>query len=122
MSRAWDEANHLKPVCVAGPVVELPGRHMNGNLMVSGQPETLKWVLRAVDAIRVNAGWDWVLSPQFEKRGWANVPGMVSYYNTRNYTVDQFASAQQNQLIWIHGVKDYSLIEHGRRFLLGQTL
>jgi len=122
MSQAWDIANKPKPVCVAGPIVEIPGRHMNGNLMVSGDPETLRWVLRSADGIRVNAGWDWVLSPIFEKRGWANVSGMVSYYNTRGYTVEQFAKAQQAQLIWIHGVKDYSLIEHGRRFLIGEQL
>jgi hypothetical protein len=119
MSQAWDAANTPNPVCVAGPIVQIPGEHMNGNLMVSGVPDTLKWIIRAADGIRVNAGWDWVLSPIFKKRGWANIPGMVSYYNTRGYTVEQFAQAQQDQLIWIHGVKDNSLVEHGRRFLLG---
>jgi hypothetical protein len=122
MSQAWDDANKTRPVCVAGPIVQIPGEHMNGNLLVSGNPDTLKWVVRAADGIKVNAGWDWLLSPQFKKRGWANIPGIVSYYNTRNYTVEQFAKAQQDQLIWIHGVKDYSLIEHGRRFLLGETV
>lgn len=120
MSEAWDKANAARPVCVAGPIVKVPGEHMNGNLMVSGNPETLKWVLRAADGIRINAGWDWVLSPQFKQRGWANIPGMVSYYNTRDYTVENFAAAQQEQLIWIHGVKDDSLMKHGRHFLLGE--
>jgi hypothetical protein len=122
LSQAWDVANQPKPVCVAGPVVYIPSEHMNGNLLVNGEPGMLRWVLRTADSLKANVGWDYALSPQFKKRGWANIPGMVSWYNTRGYTLEKFHEAQAKQLIWLHGVKDYSLIELGRRHLLGEKI
>ena len=122
MSQAWDLANRPKPVCVAGPVVYAPAEHMNGNLLVNGEATMLKWVLRTVDGLKANVGWDYALSPQFKKRGWANIPGIVSWYATRGYTLEKFHEAQRGQLIWIHGVKDLSLIELGRRHLLGEKI
>lgn len=122
MHRAWDLANEKGPVCVAGPIVQIPGEHMNGNLMVGGSSANMKWMIRTADSLKQNAGWDWALSPQFKKRGWANVPGMVSWYNTRGYTEAQFLKAQADQMIWIHGVKDDSLMTHGRKLLLGEPL
>lgn len=119
LSQAWNVANHPRPVCVAGPVVSIPARHMNGNLLVSGEAGTLNWIHRLALGVTSTMGWDWVLSPQFEKRGWANIPGMVSYYNSRTFSVEQYRKMQADQLIWVHGIKDNSLIDLGREFLMG---
>lgn len=118
MSKAWEDANKAGPVCVAGPVVQIPAEHMNGNLLVSGDQPTLKWVIRLAGGVPSTGGWDFLLARDFKKRGWANIPGMVSYYNTRGYTAEKFMKLQADNLIWVHGVKDNSLIEHGRNILL----
>lgn len=118
MSQAWDVANAQGPVCVAGPVVQLPAEHMNGNLLVSGDQTIFKWVIRLAGGVPSTGGWDFLLSKEFKKKGWANIPGMVSLYNTRGYTAERFMKLQSDQLIWVHGVKDTSLIDVGREFLL----
>jgi hypothetical protein len=91
---------------------------MNGNLLVNGDTEIFKWVIRLASNVPSTGGWDFLLSKEFKKRGWANIPGVVSYYNTRGYTAEVFAKLQEKQLIWVHGVKDNSIIEHGRNTLL----
>lgn len=120
MSLAWDQANRPNPVCVAGPVVQIPAEHMNGNLLMSGATEQLRWLARMAQGVPATAGWDWILSSEFKKRGWASIPGMLSLYNTRGYTEGQFRKMQEDQVIWVHGVKDTSLWGHGRRLLLKQ--
>ena len=122
LSQAWDTANQATPVCVAGPIVQIPSEHMNGNLMVNGNTEIFKWVIRLASNVPSTGGWDFLLSKDFKKRGWANIPGIVSYYNTRGYTVEKYAKLQSDNLIWVHGVKDNSLIELGRRFLINERL
>jgi len=122
LSQAWDTANQPTPVCVAGPIVQIPSEHMNGNLMVNGNTEIFKWVIRLASNVPSTGGWDFLLSKDFKKRGWANIPGIVSYYNTRGYTVEKYAKLQSDNLIWVHGVKDNSLIELGRRFLINERL
>lgn len=34
--------------------------------------------------MNVNAGWDWYLAPQFQKRGWMNFPFIKSIWNRTN--------------------------------------
>jgi hypothetical protein len=117
MSAAWDNANRDKPVVQAGPMVGVPALHINGNCLMSGDLKFLKWVTqRAV--IPPGAGWDFCLAPLFKEKGWANIHQMRSYYAWPTVTPEQYAKMVEEQLIWVHGPKDDSMIRMGRKRLI----
>lgn len=118
MDKAWAVANSPKPVCIAGPLVPHPAEHINGNCLINGSMENLQWMSRQLHAVKAG-GWDYVLAREFKFRGWADIPTMKSYYHTRDYTVEQYHKMMADELIWVHGVKDESLIDLGRVYILG---
>jgi len=119
LSKAWDVANSKGPVCMAGPLVKIPAEHINGNALMSGDPEMLKWLVRLALNVPATGGWDFVLAGEFKRKGWANIPGMVSYYNSKAFSVEQYLKMQSDNLIWCHGDKSNALVDLGRIFLLG---
>jgi hypothetical protein len=117
MSAAWDETQRRpKPVYIAGPLVKGDGieEHVNGNCLVSGNLNFLHWITRRVTDCPPRAGWDYYLRDAFKQWGWANIPGMVSYYNTLNFTRDEHGEMLNKKLIWVHGDKSNCLIDYGR--------
>jgi hypothetical protein len=120
MSAAWDATQKLdKPVYIAGPLVKGEGveEHVNGNCLVSGKLNFLHWITRRIADCPPRAGWDYALRYAFKQWGWANIPGMVSYYNTPRFSGDEFREMKKKGLIWIHGDKSNCLIDYGRELL-----
>lgn len=113
MSSEWDRVNAPKPVCIAGPLVE-PGPHINGNALLTCHPRFLHWVARRIGGVREKVGWDFILAKRFQRIGWADIPGMKSLYNTPTFSREQYADMIKNNYIWVHGVKDLSLLHLGR--------
>ena len=114
MSAEWDRVNQKSPVVIAGALVE-PGPHINGNALITGDLHFLTWIARRVGGIIPNCGWDFYLAQEFKRRGWANVPGMQSIYNTPTFSEEQYQKMIDNDWTWVHGVKDTSLIQYGRK-------
>jgi hypothetical protein len=119
LSLEWDRVNRPKPVCMAGALIPpIPGCtdrwHINGNALMSGNPKFLYWIARRIGGSRPGCGWDYCLAGDFQRIGWADVPGIKSIYNTPTFTPEQYVEMIKNQWVWIHGVKDTSLIRMGR--------
>jgi hypothetical protein len=110
----WDRVSEQKPVVIAGALVN-PGPHINGNAMLSCRLEFLEWLCRIMGSSTMQVGWDYAYAKQFEKIGWADIPGMKSIYNTPTFDAGAYQWMQGEQLIWVHGVKDSSLIQMGRK-------
>ena len=113
LSLEWDRVNVLKPVVMAGALVD-PGPHINGNALMSGNLNFLTWIARRVGGVRPGVGWDFCLARDFERIGWADIPGIKSIYNTPTFSQGQYDDMVNKSWVWIHGVKDTSLIRLGR--------
>jgi hypothetical protein len=119
LSQAWDDANAKGPVVQAGPMVSGPGinLHINGNCMLSCDKKFLDFLTRRIGEIPVWGGWDYLYAGEFQKRGWANVPGMRSYYNSPHFSIEQYRKMREENLIWVHGDKSNDLIELGKLYM-----
>lgn len=117
MSNAWDMANARKPVVIAGPLVYGPSEHINGNCMLSGDLNFLRWMVRGPKE-QSRGGWDYVLWPTLKQKGAANILGMRSYYNSPHFSLDQYHQFQNEDVIWMHGDKGSDLVKWGRQELL----
>jgi hypothetical protein len=113
LSSEWDRVNKEKHVAVAGALVE-PGPHINGNALITGNLNFLNWIARRVGGVRPGGGWDYVLRSDFQRIGWADIPGIKSIYNTPTFSQQQYEDMIKKDWTWIHGVKDTSLIHMGR--------
>jgi hypothetical protein len=118
MSAIWDRVNQPNPVVMAGALIPDNGPHINGNAMMSCDPHFTTWLTKRLGGVHPGCGWDFILAKEFQQRGWADVPEMKSFYNTRNYTPAQYIEMVNRGLVWIHGVKDLSLIRMGRERML----
>lgn len=117
MSKAWDVTQGgPKPVYVAGPLVSGGGveEHVNGNCLVSGNFKFLHWITRRVAGVPSRVGWDYALRGAFKQWGWANIPGMLSLYNTPRFSPEEYIQLVKNETIWVHGDKSNCLIDMGR--------
>lgn len=93
-------------------------KHVNGNAMFSCDLNFLYWLAREIGAVGRGA-WDVALYPEFAKRGAADFPGLRSYYQTRSVTGEWVAQEQSKGTVFVHGVKDGSLLREVRaRFRL----
>jgi hypothetical protein len=108
MHAAWDAAS-AKGAKVAGHWQNQPASHINGNLLLSGDMVFLEWLVRAIQGIPPQHGWDWWMARPFQKQGWANLLGMDNFYATPTMSHEWFTSlALDQQMFWVHGVKDDS--------------
>lgn len=107
LSAEWDR---LQPAKVVGSLLQAPGEHINGNAMFSGDKAFLKWVARDVGGCTPHGGWDYVLAPEFKKRGWADSPFMRSFWGTKSMGAEQLKGLQVGGVSFLHGVKDDSVI------------
>lgn len=114
-----DATREDRKIFVAGPLVSGEGiePHINGNCLVSGSPQFLKWIVQKAN-VPANQGWDYFLRHQFKQMGQANVPGMRSLYNSHGYTEEKWQEIQGKGIFFIHGAKDTTLINLARRHLL----
>lgn len=117
---AWDEANRSRQVNSAGALIPGDHEHINGDcFMFSGNVDFLRWLARGVKDIPSAVGWDWALANQFRDRGWANFPFVRSdWRNPGNCKDTDWDSYVNSGIVWLHGVRDDSLIELGRKRLL----
>jgi hypothetical protein len=116
--REWDAIQTVQPIYVAGALLRAPGEHINGNAMFSTDLKFLRWIAKDIVSAASSAGWDFWLAPQFRQWGWAQLPGLLSYWNAQT-----MPEAEINRLFWsgiafLHGVKDDSLFKEARRRLL----
>lgn len=114
----WD--SYGKKVFVAGALTHAGGRdHINGDCcMLSGDLEFLKWLVVRASNFDASAGWDWQLSAQFQKRGWANIPSVISLWNTPTFDLDRWDELRFVGIEVIHGIKDFSLLELSRKKII----
>lgn len=115
LSEDWDKAG----VKVMGSLLSSPGRHVNGNAMFSGDHKFLHWVAREVGGCTPQGGWDYVLAPEFEKQGWANCPRMRSWWQTPTLDRERYDALVAEGAVFLHGVKDDSVVGHVRQRFLG---
>lgn len=94
--------------------------HINGNMIVSGKPDTLNWLVRGITSSGVppKIGWDVWLAPQFLTVGAAHSRTMVSCTPKATATREDFLSWKDKGIKFVHGVKDNSLFNLARAELL----
>lgn len=112
MHALWDE---VQPASVVG---SFQGDHINGNAMFSGHPAFVAYLTRKVVSIQMNAGWDYVLWKVFKQWGAAGVSQVRSYWQTPTMSRERFDAEVHDGAVWIHGVKDNTLLEHSRAALI----
>lgn len=115
LSLFWDRVKKK----VVGPLLQHPGTHINGNALFSGDKAFLKWIARDVGGCNPHAGWDYVMASEFKKRGWADCPKMKSWWQTPTSTGETFEELSRQDVVFLHGIKDDSMINHVRKRFLG---
>lgn len=121
LHREWDRLNEKKPCYIVGAETFHFHHHINGNLMCSGDPDWLQWLVKGVQITGVpsNDAWDIYLFPKFARWGvdfsrrmW-NVCGMPSM----NDDIFRYCLREHS---FVHGVKDDSLYRMARHEFLGK--
>lgn len=116
-SHEWDRLNSY----VVGALLQSPGEHINGNAMFSGDLKFLHWVAKKVGGCPPKVGWDYYLARSFrDSWGWSELAGMVSEWQTKSFPAIRFEGEIDKGTVWFHGVKDDSLLDLSRTFLLGK--
>ncbi len=123
LHQSWNQANSIRPVTIAGPIVGNPEGpvypHVNGNCLVSGAQGDLDWLLKTVPTIHPHCGWDYGIRDELARRGWADTPDIKSYYNTPMFSREEYEKMVSDNLTWVHGDKSGCLVDYGReRFKL----
>lgn len=122
LSAQWDEEKARRHGALAcmGAWLRYPGPHINGNMMISGEPHHLSWLTDAVSRVGRRGGWDYVIYPELERRGVAAVSTIRSYWGSKTMGRDWFNKELHTDAVFIHGVKDDSLLNMSRKNLLGK--
>lgn len=124
MHAEWDRLSK-KGVKIAGAMVGgnarcVSGKHINGDCtLFSADPEFLFWFAKqAGTTLRRGGGWDWLLAPQFELKGWSNIEGIRSDWKRPTFRPEEWDGYRAQGIRWLHGTKDNSLLELARKKLL----
>jgi hypothetical protein len=120
LHREWEKANKKRVVTSAGALVPDGGKeHINGDAtLLSGNISFLRWLAVEVGGMRASVGWDFGLARDFEHRGWANIPGIRSFWGTQTMPAGTIEHHAKRGIVWIHGVKDASVRDWARKNLL----
>lgn len=115
--------NQHPDIFVSGALIPDPINghdHINGDCaLLSGDLKFLKWLTLGVGDVSVVAGWDWILSEDFKRRGWQNLPFVKSVWNRPGrFTQDDWDKEVKAGTVWYHGVKNYDLMNLARKNLL----
>ena len=122
LHREWDRVSR-KGAEVAGALVPagVHGRaHINGGCtLLSADLKFLNWLTMRCGGsmMRDSGGWDWVLAPEFSRRGWADIPGIKSWWKTPSITQERLEQARKGGTVFLHGVKDQSCERFSRMYL-----
>lgn len=117
-SRAWDRECAKHETFVFGALLQYPGWHINGNAMFSGNPAFLHWLVKQVGGVQPNGGWDYILYADFKRWGARDFPQLKSYWNCKHLPESACEAEIAKGTIFLHGVKDRSLLDFARRKLL----
>jgi hypothetical protein len=117
---SWDLANTEKRAYVGGALVNGGGRwHINGGCMFfSTDSKFLKWLVKSAASYNSPAGWDWILAKEFSEWGWADLAEIKSYWRRPAFEESEWEPELDKGTVWIHGVKDSSLLDLARKKLL----
>lgn len=115
----WDKYSQAAQLFVLGALLQAPGPHINGNAMFSGNPAFTHWLVHQVSGAPPTAGWDYVLYRDFKRWGCANLPILKSYWGTKTFTETRFNQELAAGTVFIHGVKDDSLLNLARKKFVG---
>lgn len=106
LSEGWDIARTK----MYGPLLE-NGPHINGNCMMSCDMNYLKWISREKGGCSPIGGWDYILYPEFKRRGAVNAPGMRSWWRVPTIDLGTYEQLLRQNVCFLHGCKDDSLIK-----------
>jgi len=106
LSSEWDAAGTK----VYGPQVD-PGPHINGNTMLSGDLQFLKWLSRDIGGCTPHGGWDFVLREELIKRGVVNALSMRSWWRCPSVNAETYEQLLAQNVCFLHGCKDDSLVK-----------
>lgn len=118
LSQEWDRVNETIPIVMAGDVLTNPQgyQHINGNALLSADLSFLKAVCHKA-GFNARAGWDYHLAPWFKQKGWADLQGIKSDWRRPAFKEEEWEKELAEGTVWLHGVKDNSLIEVARKKL-----
>jgi hypothetical protein len=116
---AW---NKSKPYVAGAMILDPTGGHdhINGDCaLLSGDLNFLKWLAVTVGDVSTVAGWDWVLSAEFNRWGWVDFPFVRSVWRAPMPMTEEIWNDEAARgTVWYHGIKDYSLLALSRKNLL----
>lgn len=119
LHRQWDLISRRQPTCMAGALIPGVHDHINGGCcLISGNLSFLKWLVKDVGGMKALVGWDWGLAGDFKARGYANVPGIISLWQTPTISSGDADAWARRGIVWLHGIKDSSLLLHARKTLV----
>lgn len=94
------------------------GPHINGNCLVSLDPAITTPLLKAANRCPAYQGWDYYIAGEARRLGWAKMPGLLSVWNTKTVNPEDGEHWIKEGFMWVHGVKDDSLMNFARKKLL----
>lgn len=106
--------------CISGALISHPEHpHINGGCcLITGELKFLKWLTKIASGIHVKAGWDWYLADEFYRRGWSDIPGIRSLWNTPTFTKEEIENLREEGAVLLHGCKDLSALTYARELLI----
>lgn len=118
ISEDWDK----QKAYVVGSETFHWAHHINGNLMLSCDPDFLKWLVMGVTSsgVPTNGAWDIDLFAKFARWGVGFSPRIWNVCGKRNLSQDEFDAARRRGVSFIHGVKSDDLYNLSRKNLLGK--
>jgi len=120
-SADWDLESKKRPTFVMGAYLTAPGTHINGNAIFSCNPALTRWLTKQVSGCHVNAGWDYVLYPDFRRWGACPYSRIRSYWNSKTFPESAYQNELASGTVWLHGVKDDSLLDTSRARLTSRV-
>jgi hypothetical protein len=119
LSRLWDELAAPNDVKMFGARVEHPLPHINGNALFSGDPHFLHHMSRKIGGCDPTKGWDFLLARDFKKLGWRDCPAIKSHWQRKTMPAEEIQALRKQGTVFLHGVKDDSVINDTRKRFLG---
>lgn len=110
-----DNFDDSRPANIVGSLLQHPDTHVNGNAMFSCDLDFTHWVSRQLCGCAPSGGWDFILAPKFKVWGWKNSPVMRSWWQTPTLEESRYEALLGQQVAFLHGVKDLSVLEHVRK-------